>query len=117
MQTLTEAYNGPTNHFGWRATITVDHSAAVRLIELMRLEPELCYSADTLSSLIGDRAPRRAAPHGPQEYKGNGKHDWERVNRTTCRLRVPGGWIYNIDGSRQVSNVFVPMPEIVGYKV
>ncbi len=63
----------------------------------------------------------RKAPHGPQEYKGNGKHAWELVvSRTGSdapsvhRLRVPGGWIYK---PRFSGGVFVPTPEAIGYKV
>jgi hypothetical protein len=55
----------------------------------------------------------RKAPHGKQEYKGNGKHQWEDVASFTKRLRVPGGWLYRSDGSL----AFVPVPEVVGYKV
>lgn len=59
-------------------------------------------------------------PHGPQEYKGNGKHKWETVTGETMRLRVPGGWLYGeysrrID--RVVNSTFVPVPQAVGYAV
>lgn len=61
------------------------------------------------------------SPHGKQEYKGNGKHDWEAVvtdaisTWTLKRLRVPGGWLYrDIFGN---SLTFVPVPSVVGYKV
>jgi hypothetical protein len=55
-----------------------------------------------------------------QKYKGNGKHDWERVSHSkgygeVSRLRVPGGWLYRDDFS--LTTVFVPMPEVVKHKV
>jgi hypothetical protein len=56
---------------------------------------------------------KRKAPHGPQEYKGNGKHEWEDVTGCTMRLRVPGGWLYSCGDS----STFVPVPEAVGYAV
>ena len=65
-------------------------------------------------------------PHGAQEYKGNGKHTWEKVNKddndffTVVRLRVPGGWLYSEERAVdcEASNmVFVPVPSVVGYKV
>lgn len=62
--------------------------------------------------------PAKARPHGPQEYKGNGKHEWENVTPITFRLRVPGGWLYsqeNFDGPR--TTTFVPMPKVVGYDI
>lgn len=57
------------------------------------------------------KKPKR--PHGAQEYKGNGKHDWEPVIGETERLRVPGGWLYQ----GKYDTVFVPVPEAVGYVV
>ena len=57
-----------------------------------------------------------ASPHGAQEYKGNGKHDWEEVGDSNVRrLRVPGGWLYRIGFT--ASSVFVPLPDVVGYKI
>jgi hypothetical protein len=52
-------------------------------------------------------------PKGAQEYKGNGKHYWQKVNGETKRLRVPGGWLYDTG----TAAVFVPIPEVVGYAV
>lgn len=66
-----------------------------------------------------------------QEYRGNGKHEFEFVledaTTFTQRLRVPGGWLYQIStdlgalGEGQpefyVNTVFVPMPEVVKHKV
>jgi hypothetical protein len=59
----------------------------------------------------------------PQPYKGNGQHLWEEVVHESransagqphaSRLRVPGGWIYRVQGRP----VFVPMPEVVKHKV
>jgi hypothetical protein len=67
-----------------------------------------------------DEPKPRKRPHGAQEYKGNGKHKWERVTGETMRLRVPGGWLYGeysrrID--RVVNSTFVPVPQAVGYAV
>ena len=62
----------------------------------------------------------RKRPHGAQEYKGNGKHNWERVVGDTMRLRVPGGWLYGQYSSRidrVVQTTFVPVPQAVGYAV
>lgn len=64
-----------------------------------------------------------------QEYRGNGKHNWEIVVideiDQTQRLRVPGGWLYStffrdIASSQRalLSNmVFVPRPKVVKHKV
>ncbi len=57
--------------------------------------------------------PAPSRPHGPQEYKGNGKHDWEDVTNDTQRLRVPGGWLYG----DECDSTFVPMPTCVGYSI
>ena len=57
-------------------------------------------------------------PHGAQEYKGNGEHSWEPVGdhmNYTFRLRVPGGWLYRY--AHEGAMTFVPVPEVVGYKV
>lgn len=63
----------------------------------------------------------------PQTYKGNGRHDWEIVNTnsmgttTTGRLRVPGGWLYQVvteyDGVSYTDMAFVPMPAVVKHEV
>lgn len=65
-------------------------------------------------------AKTRAAPHGKQEYRGNGKHEWEKVadaastqTSDTVRLRVPGGWVYKAG----IGVAFVPTPAVIGYKV
>jgi hypothetical protein len=62
----------------------------------------------------------RKRPHGAQEYKGNGKHQWETVTAETKRLRVPGGWLYG-EYSRRIDRIinstFVPVPQAVGYAV
>lgn len=60
----------------------------------------------------------RKRPHGAQEYKGNGEHEWEPVTDGTERLRVPGGWLYTVsfdDGD--ATTAFVPVPTAVGYAV
>ena len=70
-------------------------------------------------------APRKAPVHGPQEYKGNGKHAIEKVHASVYRLRVPGGWLYmdtydqGDDGDPEVTGpgTFVPVPDVVGYKI
>lgn len=59
----------------------------------------------------------------PQDYRGNGNHEFEEVYRDQVqfvqRLRVPGGWIYETTFSENphaallMTSVFVPMPEIV----
>lgn len=69
----------------------------------------------------------------PQDYKGNGKHNWESVidinnvvdlggtntYENTMRLRVPGGWLYRTESvnamddvinDRVINVTFVPMP-------
>jgi hypothetical protein len=58
-------------------------------------------------------------PRGPQEYRGNGKHEWEDVTDGTRRLRVPGGWLYVYDesGVSAPTMGFVPTPEVVGYVI
>lgn len=59
-------------------------------------------------------------PHGAQEYKGNGKHNWEKVVGDCLRLRVPGGWLYGQYSnriSRVINTTFVPVPQAVGYAV
>jgi hypothetical protein len=71
-------------------------------------------------TVVKDEPKPRKRPHGAQEYKGNGKHKWERVTGETMRLRVPGGWLYGeysrrID--RVVNSTFVPVPQAVGYAV
>jgi hypothetical protein len=62
--------------------------------------------------------PSPVRPKGPQAYKGNGGHGWEKVSDqtvnhgSTWRLRVPGGFLYLYNNANPV---FVPMPEVVGY--
>jgi hypothetical protein len=70
----------------------------------------------------------------PQDYRGNGGHDWElviyrsggdQIIDDTSRLRVPGGWLYRnwavglVNGKDKgfVTMTFVPMPEVVKHKV
>lgn len=54
-----------------------------------------------------------------QSYHGNGEHAWEAVAKSlrpgaqTMRLRVPHGWLY----LENAAMVFVPMPDVVKYKV
>lgn len=69
----------------------------------------------------------KARPRGAQEYKGNGKHDWETVQSNdvalTHRLRVPGGWLYRTTTAVHeqdfvaVNTTFVPAPEVIGYAI
>lgn len=60
-------------------------------------------------------------PHGAQEYKGNGEHEWEKVTGETYRLRVPGGWLYgrkrSYGNSGYGDTTFVPVPNAVGYVI
>lgn len=63
-------------------------------------------------------------PKGAQEYKGNGKHEWEFVidcdetETVTERLRVPGGWLYRDRTDDETgAATFVPVPDAVGYAV
>jgi hypothetical protein len=82
--------------------------------------PVLIEALQKVAGIVPPVAPKRR-PHGPQEYKGNGKHRWENVVKGSdetvrvVRLRVPGGWLYgsNDDGAM----TFVPMPDTVGYGV
>jgi hypothetical protein len=60
---------------------------------------------------------KKKRPHGKQEYKGNGKHEWEDVTSGTRRLRVPGGWLYSHALYGVPAIAFVPVPEVVGYAV
>lgn len=58
--------------------------------------------------------------HQDQRYSGNGQHRWEGVVRSNEghgieRLRVLGGYLYR--DAKTGSLVFVPMPEVVKYKV
>ena len=65
------------------------------------------------------RKAKAAGPKGEQEYKGSGNHDWEDIGDNSHvvvrRLRVPGGWLYRVGYTS--STTFVPMPEVVGYKI
>jgi hypothetical protein len=56
-------------------------------------------------------------PNGKEKYKGNGNHSWEPVVGLTARLRVPGGWIYDVDDGESSRAVFVPLPSALGYAV
>jgi hypothetical protein len=56
----------------------------------------------------------KAPPNGKEKYLGNGKHEFEHVTGSVSRLRVPGGWIYNVDDG---DSVFVPLPSALGYAV
>jgi len=53
-------------------------------------------------------------PAFKEKYLGNGKHEFEHVTGFVSRLRVPGGWIYNVDDG---DSVFVPLPSVLGYAV
>ncbi len=59
----------------------------------------------------------RKRPRGAQQYKGNGKHEWEYAAYGTYRLRVPGCWIYRAGYEYNTSAVFVPSPNAVGYAI
>lgn len=68
---------------------------------------------DLVTTRASYAATPRKRPHGAQEYRGNGSHNWEPVSGPTQRLRVPGGWLYAHFGAL----TFVPVPEIVGYVI
>jgi hypothetical protein len=70
-----------------------------------------------MTSYSAPASTHRPYPHGDQEYRGNGKHEWESVDKSgyTQRLRVPGGWLYR-DGI-SMTTVFVPVPQVVGYPI
>ena len=74
--------------------------------ELVRLEAE--QAARNLT---------KAPPNGKEKYQGNGSHTWEKVVGFTTRLRVPGGWIYDVSDGDVSTPVFVPLPAVLGYAV
>lgn len=82
--------------------------------------PDVIAALQKVAGIVPPASPKRR-PHGPQEYKGAGKHEWERVSpegsiyESTFRLRVPGGWLYGLEGSDKTT--FVPMPDTVGYGI
>lgn len=88
--------------------------------------PPWVFSADGSDGLI-EKVKSKKSPKGSQAYKGNGKHTFEVVvehdvngerggaARGVYRLRVPGGWLYRSHGGHTMT--FVPVPEVVGYKV
>lgn len=91
-----------------------------------RVSYNITFSPETIKALgrqIAELYPddfKTAEPeHKSQEYRGNGKHDWEVVvpgeDEGVERLRVPGGWLYRDNATREVT--FVPMPEVVKHKV
>jgi hypothetical protein len=59
----------------------------------------------------------KAPPNGKEKYLGNGAHSWEKVVGLTDRLRVPGGWIYDVNDGENARAVFVPLPSVLGYAV
>jgi hypothetical protein len=59
----------------------------------------------------------KAPPNGKEKYLGNGNHSWEKVVGLTDRLRVPGGWIYDVNDGETARAVFVPLPSVLGYAV
>ena len=99
--------------------ITLNTAQARAVVE--ELSRFFGFNIDTRTSRSGSSR----APHGPQEYMGNGKHAMERVGGDLYRLRVPGGWLYgdtyrdNEEHRREFSGntTFVPMPDTVGYKI
>jgi hypothetical protein len=92
--------------------INEDASVASKLTraELEKLRDALIAIAPLEEKVV---EKKRKAPHGPQEYKGNGKHQWEQVDPYTSRLRVPSGWLYE----HGCTITFVPLPAAVGYAV
>ena len=97
---------------GTTRSIALKHDNTLELIAFLSAEAVKHGWLPKPTEAKPEAAPR-ARPKGSQEYKGNGKHDWEPVSTGTARLRVPGGWLYHtMDGT-----VFVPVPEVVGYAV
>jgi hypothetical protein len=94
---------------------TSGRSVAAKLngFELIKLRDALIAIAPLEEQVV---EKKRKAPHGPQEYKGNGKHEWEQVTGCNWRLRVPGGWLYRTHAGAD-STTFVPTPAAVGYAV
>jgi len=79
-----------------------------REINEVKAELAILEAAQTARNLV------KEPPNGKEKYLGNGRHDWEEVTLSTARLRVPGGWIYNVDDG---DSVFVPLPSVLGYAV
>jgi thiol-disulfide isomerase/thioredoxin len=80
------------------------------------------FDAEQLEMVKKAKAPKAPkAPKASQEYRGNGKHEWEDVTKGTQRLRVPGGWVYgcgvDLGDTSNFGMVFVPMPDVVKHKV
>ncbi len=140
--TKTFRFEGPsgTKDRNWvDLTITAPHgrwTGTLSLTQARALSDELraYFGFDPKSDNPGIghnssvRITPRKAPNGPQAYKGNGKHTMEQVSGDLYRLRVPGGWLYfdtykdedSFDRTeREVSGstTFVPVPEVVGYKI
>lgn len=96
------------------------HNALIKLndVEAAALRDWL-ITAYPLPKSVEAKPAKRKAPHGPQKYKGNGTHTWEETAEGTQRLRVPGGWIYNLynDDNATEAAVFVPVPDVVGYSI
>jgi hypothetical protein len=78
-------------------------------INAMKAELAILEAEQTARNLV------KAPPNGKEKYLGNGNHKWEIVvPGFTSRLRVPGGWIYNVE---EGDSVFVPLPAALGYAV
>lgn len=71
------------------------------------------YPVATVTPRKAGKAPSKAK----QAYKGNGKHQWEKVTTNTERLRVPDGWLYSVYQGVARAVTFVPLPKIVGHAI
>ncbi len=105
------------------ASFTLTHVQLQAIIDMAELEGFNARSTPP-TSLPARLPPLPTQPHGPQEYRGSGKHTWEKVGLTKMiRLRVPGGWLYGegignkFTGQLELvgETTFVEMPACVGY--
>lgn len=127
--TVITKYDHATRTTPFSLTVDKDRDGAIRVntgAQQFSLSPksvpDLVSALQKVAGIVPPAAPKRR-PHGPQEYKGNGKHDWEDVVKgdddklSVVRLRVPGGWLYGTNADDDGSMTFVPMPDTVGYGV
>lgn len=114
-----------------------DGTITFEIIESIKTDRDVCVVLGRaqvkqviaiLSNSSGVTAtPKRRSAHGPQEYKGNGKHAWQQVTVSSgeqpmmARLRVPGGWLYaqrdNATHAISTAQTFVPLPDVVDYDI
>ena len=109
-----EPYYGEGDMSDWNegAKLTRKRAYAPRReINEVKAELAILEAAQTARNLV------KEPPNGKEKYLGNGKHTWEPVVGLTARLRVPGGWIYDVDDGETSRAVFVPLPSVLGYAV